>query len=236
MLNIDFNNWTTARKVSLAVHLTVAIVIMIWSVGASITFWLSVYKDEIFAYATVFIIDFMALFGMGLRVFRIKSPIQALRLLLPYVSVIPLYIELYDQFSKLDNFYRMILTISIVLILIVLTFFVWRTIERLFVDDLTASSEMIEDKIKQLGDTVIMLDRASTQLHNFASYVTPGAITERRPAQIEDISNLIIQESDDEIINMKDVEGLTFDQIGTRLGITRQTASIRYQKAKTRSR
>lgn len=106
-------NWSNRRKASLAIHGVIAAVLLVWSIDASITFWKAVYKDDLFSYGTVFIVDLMALVGMGLRISKIESPFQWLRHLLPFVSVLPLSNELYAQFAQLAAFNRVALTASV---------------------------------------------------------------------------------------------------------------------------
>lgn len=165
--------WSTKRKSSLVIHSFIASIILAWSLDASVTFWQSLYKDDIFAYGTVAVVDCMTLLGMILFILKINSPIQWLRHLLPFVSVLPLWSELQTQFAQLDSFYQFTLTAIVTTILVGLAWLIWHTIENLFIDPIEAAGEAFQSQLDVVGRTLLQMKTANDKLKGFADeYIT----------------------------------------------------------------
>jgi len=237
--------WSTKRKSSLVIHSIIASIILIWSLDASVTFWQSLYKDNIFAYGTVAVVDCMTLLGMILFILKIDSPIQWLRHLLPFVSVLPLWSELQMQFAQLTSFYQYTLTAIVTSILVSLAWLIWHTIENLFIDPIEAAGEAFQHQLDVVGRTLIQLRDANDRLRSFQEEiitVQPGF------SQMQPTAQPVLPESSQEsylsaydndpdavIIKWRDAERVSFEEIGRRLRIKRQSATARYNQAKQRT-
>lgn len=236
--------WSTKRKASLVIHSIIASIILVWSLDASVMFWQSLYKDNIFAYGTVAVIDCMTLLGMILFILKINSPIQWLRHLLPFVSVLPLWSELQMQFARLDSFYQYALTTSITIILVGLAWLTWHTIENLFIDPIEAAGEAFQSQLDVVGRTLIQLRDANERLKSFQenivvmqhdrSHPQPTAQPALPESSQDSYLDAYNNDPDAVIIKWRDEEKVSFEEIGRRLQITRQSATARYNHAKQR--
>jgi hypothetical protein len=231
--------WSTRRKISLAVHSLLAALLLVWSLNASVAFWQSLYADVVFAYGTVAVIDCIALLGMALHIARVQSPLRWLRHLLPFVSALPLWSELFAQFGHLGARSRYALTAFVTAVLVGLAWLAWHTIERLFVDPVEAAGERMQEQLEIVRTTMRQLHDAHTRVHSFAAeYITvqpipPQTASQAALPQLEDASPAVSEA--DSIIQWRERDGMSFEEIGGRLGITRQSATARYNRAKARS-
>ena len=122
---------------------------LVWSVSSSLHFWLWSFRDPIYAYGAVLCIDALALIGLLLHLARIASPLVQLRHTLPFVSALPLAFDMHGQFAHLGNL-SWVFTTGITTLLVVLSFIVWRTIERQFISPVEAAREYAQQQMQAL--------------------------------------------------------------------------------------
>jgi hypothetical protein len=128
--------------------------LLMWSISSSLHFWEYAFKDPIYSYGAVVVLDGLALLGFGLHLARINSPLTNVRHTLPLVSALPLVFDMHRQFQHLgDGMLTWAFTIGVTGLLVALSFVVWRTIERLFVDPVQAAREYAEHRMQALVTT-----------------------------------------------------------------------------------
>lgn len=142
--------WTKSRWISLAVHVALALLLLVWSTSSSIHFWTFAFTDPIYVYGAVSCIDGIALLGFALHLMQVESPLASARHALPLVSALPLAFDMHKQFMHLDGPIAWVLTIGITALLVALSFIVWRTIERLFISPVQAAREYAERQMQTL--------------------------------------------------------------------------------------
>ena len=142
--------WTKSRWISLAVHVALALLLLIWSTSSSIHFWTFAFTDPIYVYGAVTCIDGIALLGFALHLMQVESPLASARHALPLVSALPLAFDMHKQFMHLDGPIAWVLTIGMTALLVALSFIVWRTIEQLFISPVQAAREYAERQMQTL--------------------------------------------------------------------------------------
>jgi hypothetical protein len=143
-------NWTTRRRASLIIHALVVLIPFVFSAGSAVLFWYSLFRSWWVAGSLVTVIDGLALLGLVLFICRVPSPFQALRHVLPFVSVVPLGYELLTALSAHNNVWLSAIVSSIVTaVMVAVAWQCFRTIEQLFVDPLTAAMELAEEKAER---------------------------------------------------------------------------------------
>ena len=95
--------WTGRRWVGFAVHAALALLLLVWSISSSLHFWEFAFKDPIYSYGAVVVLDGLALLGFALHLGRIKSPLTNARHALPLVSAVPLVFDMHQQFVHLGD-------------------------------------------------------------------------------------------------------------------------------------
>src|SRR5690349_4497445 len=99
--------------------------------SSSVHLWTWAFRDEIYGYGAVAVIDGLALLGFILYLARIQTPLTHARYALPFVSAGPLVFDMHAQFAHLDIVWVVwSFTIGVTMLLLVLSFVVWHTIER----------------------------------------------------------------------------------------------------------
>jgi hypothetical protein len=143
-------NWTTRRRASLIIHALVVLIPFVFSAGSAALFWYSLFRSWWVAGSLVTVIDGLALLGLVLFICRVPSPFQALRHVLPFVSVVPLGYELLTALSAHNNVWLSAIVSGIVTaVMVAVAWQCFRTIEQLFVDPLTAAMELAEEKAER---------------------------------------------------------------------------------------
>lgn len=114
-------------------------------------FWNGLFQNAIIASSMVFVIDTLALLGLILYITRIASPFQVLRHALPFVSIVPLGIELYGVLEP--NGYALAMTMSLLAtgIMVTVAALCFRTIEQLFIPPLDAAREKAQQDVAALA-------------------------------------------------------------------------------------
>lgn len=141
------NLWTTRRKASLAVHSTIVLIPFVFGTVSALFFWQGLFQSWLIAAPMVAVIDVLALLGLVLFICRIESPFAVLRHALPFVSIVPLGIELWQLLTPHNAWW---VTAPVTLLATgILVGVAWRcytTIERLFVDPTVAAAELLEEQ------------------------------------------------------------------------------------------
>lgn len=142
-----FQHWTNRRKASLIIHSAVVLIPLIFGTLSALLFWESLFKSWWIAVPMVAVIDVLALLGLVLFICRIESPFVHLRHALPFVSIVPLGIELWRLLTPHNDIW--VTGVVTVLATAIMVGVAWRcyvTIERLFVDPLTAAAEQMQEQ------------------------------------------------------------------------------------------
>lgn len=164
-------HWTNRRKASFVIHALFVLIPFIASSGSALVLWYQLFGSWWYAVPLVISIDVLTLAGLVLHIARIPSPFTVLRHFLPLVSVGPLGIELHRLLA--DNGNDMSVTWPIpVIVSVIFSVIIWQcfvTIERLFIDPLTAAREKATEATEHL--TLIMTS-AKTQQDIIAKHVT----------------------------------------------------------------
>lgn len=157
-----FQHWTNRRKASLAVHIGIVLIPFCFAAVSAGALWYSLFRDWWVAVPIVIAFDVTALLGLLLYIAKIDSPFQVLRHLLPFISVVPLGVELY-QLLRVHNGIGLSATVAFI-VTTLMTLIAWRcyvTIERLFVSPEVAARQMMQEQVRQL--TTMLITAADMQ-------------------------------------------------------------------------
>ena len=169
-------NWTLKRRLSFWIHSTIVIVPFLFSTVSAWLFWYGLFGDGVIASAMIVVIDALALIGLIMYITRIESPFQVLRHALPFVSIVPLGVELYRVLEP--NGQTLAVTVAIVstAIMVTVAALCFRTIERLFIPPLDAAREKAEQDVAALTLTMEQLSVVSKAVAVFRDSTTPQVI------------------------------------------------------------
>jgi len=169
-------NWTLKRRLSFWIHSTIVIVPFLFSTVSAWLFWYGLFDDGVIASAMIVVIDALALIGLIMYITRIESPFQVLRHALPFVSIVPLGVELYRVLEP--NGQTLAVTVAIVstAIMVTVAALCFRTIERLFIPPLDAAREKAEQDVAALTLTMEQLSVVSKAVAVFRDSTTPQVI------------------------------------------------------------
>lgn len=142
-------HWTRKRQISLAVHTFIVIVPFLFATVSAWHFWYSLFHDGYIASGMIVVIDVLAPLGLALYISRIASPFQALRHVLPFVSAVPLGIELYQALTVTPWIAGVVAAIATV-IMVSVAALCFRTIEQLFIEPLDAAREKAQETVAGL--------------------------------------------------------------------------------------
>ena len=144
------DNWTFKRRASFWIHASIVTVPFSFSAISAWLFWFSLFKDGAIASAMIVVVDALALLGLILYIARIQSPFQALRHALPFVSIVPLGIELYGVLAPNGALIAGTIAVIVTSIMVVVAMLCFRTIEQLFISPLDASREKAQHDVAVL--------------------------------------------------------------------------------------
>lgn len=145
-----FNQWSVRRRISLGIHAGVVAIPFGFSTVSALLFWRSLFDSWWLAAPIVAVVDALALLGLVLYVARIASPFVWLRHLLPFISIVPLCLELY---ALLDHNGLVVASAATAVVSLVLVLIAWQcfgTIERLFIDPIEAAREKAHEQVHAL--------------------------------------------------------------------------------------
>lgn len=167
-------HWTLKRKASFWIHTGIVIVPFSFSAVSAWLFWDSLFHDAVIASAMVLVVDVLALLGLVLYIARISSPFQALRHALPFVSIVPLGIELYGVLVPNGWGLAAVIALLATTIMVTVAALCFRTIEQLFIPPLDAAREKAVHDVQALVTTMEQLRVVSEAVDVFRGVVAPA--------------------------------------------------------------
>lgn len=152
-----FQHWTNRRKASLIIHSVVVLIPFTFSTGAAALFWHGLFRSWWIAAPITAVIDGLALLGLALFICRVPSPFQWLRHVLPFISVVPLgYEALLLLYAYNDAVLSAIIASIVIAVMVFVAHRCFVTIERLFVDPLTAAMEHADEQATAERRRIVM--------------------------------------------------------------------------------
>lgn len=178
-------HWTRKRLASFWIHASIVIVPFLFSTVSAWLFWYGLFQDGVIASSMIVVIDALALIGLIMYIARIASPFQVLRHALPFVSIVPLGIELYRVLEP--NGMALATTISLLAtgIMVTVAALCFRTIEQLFIPPLDAAREKAMADVQALTLTMEQMRVVSEAV---AVFRTPQLIVDERTAIVPVLS------------------------------------------------
>lgn len=171
-------HWTNRRKASLAIHAGIVLIPLVFGTISALLFWQSLFQSWWVAVPMVAVIDVLALLGLILFICRIESPFVHLRHALPFVSIVPLGIELWRLLTPHNTVW--VTAPVTVLATAVMVGVAWRcyvTIERLFIDPVAAAAELMQEQALAARQRMTQQVQALT--------VTLSALTEMQELAVD---------------------------------------------------
>lgn len=168
-------HWTFKRKVSFWTHTGIVIVPFSFSAVSAWLFWYGLFQDGWIASGMLVVIDALALLGLILYIARISSPFQILRHALPFVSIVPLGIELYGVLEPNGWGLAALIAILATAIMVTVAALCFRTIEQLFIPPLDAAREKAAYDVQSLVLTMEQLKVVSEAVEVFRGATTPSS-------------------------------------------------------------
>ena len=146
-------DWARKRKISLVVHVAFVSVPFLASTASAIHFWNTLSGNLLLAIGMMLVVEILALTGLVLYIYRIKSPFTVLRHALPFISIVPLGWELFQLLSKQEGNSEAVVWTATVVVTVIFVFVSWRcftTIEGLFVNTIEAAKEKAQEETQAL--------------------------------------------------------------------------------------
>ena len=169
-------HWTFKRRLSFWIHATIVIVPFLFSTVSAWLFWYGLFQDGLIASAMIVVIDALALIGLIMYITRISSPFQVLRHALPFVSIVPLGIELYGVLEPNGRALAVTVALLSTAIMVTVAALCFRTIEQLFIPPLDAAREKAEQDVAALTLTMEQLRVVTQAVDVFRSMSAPQLI------------------------------------------------------------
>ncbi len=140
-------HWTSRRKASLMVHVVIVLIPLIFGTISALLFWQRLFQSWLIAAPMVAVIDVLALLGLVLFICRIESPFVRLRHALPFVSIVPLGIELWKLLTPYNApWVTAAITVLTTAIFVGVAWRCYVVIERLFIDPVAAAAEQLQEQ------------------------------------------------------------------------------------------
>jgi hypothetical protein len=173
--------WSVKRRVSFFIHTTIVAVPFSFSTASAGAFWYGLFGSWWVAAPMVAIIDVLALLGLALYVVRIESPFVHLRHALPFISIIPLGLELYGLLKQNDASVPGLIAVVATIVLVWVARQCFTTIERLFIPPIEAAREKAREQMDrvslELARLKVLQEAADTFARERLSYHAPTTIT-----------------------------------------------------------
>lgn len=160
-------HWTLQRRISFGVHTGIVLIPFSFSAVSAWLFWYGLFHDAAIASAMVVVVDVLALLGLILYITHISSPFQGLRHALPFVSIVPLGIELYSVLEPNGWGLAALIAALATGIMVTVAALCFRTIEQLFIPPLEAVREKAERDVQALLLTMEQLRVVSSAVDVF---------------------------------------------------------------------
>lgn len=197
--------WAVKRRVSFAIHAAIVAVPFTFSTASAGAFWYGLFGSWWIAAPMVAIIDVLALLGLILYVVRIESPFTILRHALPFISIIPLGIELYGLLSHNGPVIAGVVSALATAVLVAVAWQCFATIERLFIPPIEAAQERAREQMEgvrlELARLAILQDAADTFARERLNYHAPT------PAITESAATITIQSKTQRVKAMAQARG-----------------------------
>lgn len=164
-------HWTTRRKASLLIHSIVVLIPFSFATVSAALFWNGLFHSWWIAVPMVAVIDVLSLLGLALFIWRVPSPFQRLRHVLPFVSIVPLGYELWRILAPHNDALVAIgVSLLVTAILVGVAQRCYVTIEQLFVDPLQAAQELAEEQAaherqRAVHAAIVARQRMTQQVH-----------------------------------------------------------------------
>lgn len=158
--------WTRSRWMSLAIHVVIVLIPFLVSAVSAFLFWQRLFLSPLIAGVMVSVVDVLALLGLVFYIAQIESPFQFLRHLLPFVSILPLGLEMYALLAHNSLWIAVSVASVVTIILVVIAWQCFRTIESLFIDPISAARQHAQHHLQHLviADAALRATReAATQ-------------------------------------------------------------------------
>jgi hypothetical protein len=160
--------WTVKRKASFAIHTAVVSVPFGFSTVSALLFWRALFASWWLAVPMVVVIDVLALLGLVLYIAGIASPFVWLRHALPFISIVPLGLELYTLLTHNGVIVSGVVTILVTTIMVAIAWKCFTTIERLFIDPIEAARERAREQVSEFTRTLAQLQEMNNIVDTFA--------------------------------------------------------------------
>jgi len=161
--------WTRRRWASLAVHVVFVSVPFTLSTVSALLFWQAMFNSWWLAVPMVAVIEVLSLIGLALFILRIESPFTVLRHLLPFISIIPLAREMYLLLAHNEAWIAWSLTTLATVVLVIISWQCFKTIERLFIDPVAAAREKAHEQVAAFQRTLAQHEEMSLIVDSFVS-------------------------------------------------------------------
>jgi hypothetical protein len=138
--------WSRKRKASFWIHTAFVSVPLAWSTVSALLLWHDLFNSWWLAVPMVAVVEVLALAGFVLNILGVPSPFVRIKGLLPVISVVPLGRELYLLLEHNGQVTAATVTATVVVLLTVIAWQCYRTIEGLFIDPLVAARERMNER------------------------------------------------------------------------------------------
>ena len=163
------NQWTRWRWASFGIHGAIVSIPFVISAISAFLFWQRLFDSSLLAGVMVSVIDILALLGLVLHVVNIASPFQALRHLLPFVSIVPLGLEMHTLLQHNGATIAIVVSVLVTTILVVIAWQCFRTIEALFIDPVAVAVERVNTQLSVLRVSHAQLTATRAAAEEFVS-------------------------------------------------------------------
>lgn len=164
-------HWTTRRKASLIIHGVYALGWLVAGAVAAWSLWYELFQDGSIATLLVATVEVLALVGLGCALASIPSPFQRIRLVLPYISVLPLSYEAYKALAWNGPYIAGAVVVIVGSLMIYVSNACWTTIEALFISPVEAAKERAREQVTALKVTIAQLNEIKSAAETFAHSV-----------------------------------------------------------------
>lgn len=162
-------DWTRQRRLSFAVHIVFVAVPFLASSISALLLWNALFKSWWLAIPAVLVVDILALMGLVLFIARVPSPFQPLRHALPFVSIVPLGRELYLLLEHNGPLTAVTVTAIAVIVLTVIAWKCFDTIEALFISPVEAARERAREQLENVTVQLASLTEANSVVSDFVT-------------------------------------------------------------------
>ena len=183
---LAMSNWGQRRWTSLIVHVVFAAIPFMASTAAAFNLWAALFGAGNWGYAALAVgtMEILALSSLILHIAHIEWPLSWLRHTLPFISILPLGWGLYELLAPNAGPWAVAIAVPATIWLVFLSFQLFTSMERLFIDPIEAMRERTTNDMKVLATTLTSYQVATRSMHDFAlGVLDPGSVN-----QLQDVS------------------------------------------------